>query len=48
MRLNVPASAPRLEMTDIYDQPVSIGNSQRRTLLCFFRDAACPFCNSGI
>jgi len=37
MRLNVPASAPRLEMTDIYDQPVSIGNSQRRTLLCFFR-----------
>ena len=48
MRLNAPASAPRLEMTDIYGQPVSIGNSQRRTLLCFFRDAACPFCNFRI
>ncbi len=48
MRLTAPARAPRLEMTDIYGEPVSIGDNQRRTLLCFFRSAACPFCNFRI
>ena len=48
MRLTAPSSAPKLEMTDIYNQPVIIGGGQRRTLLCFFRDAACPFCNFRI
>jgi peroxiredoxin len=48
MRLSAPTMAPRLEMTDIYDHPVQIGSGQRRTLLCFFRDAACPFCNFRI
>src|SRR5690606_21504217 len=48
MRLNAPAEAPRLEMTDIYNHPVHVGSGQRRTLLCFFRDAACPFCNFRI
>ncbi|HET9032896.1 MAG TPA: redoxin domain-containing protein [Dokdonella sp.] len=48
MRLTAPSRAPSLEMTDIYDQPVIIGSGQRRTLLCFFRDAACPFCNFRI
>ncbi|MDN5925213.1 MAG: redoxin domain-containing protein [Xanthomonadales bacterium] len=48
MRLIAPNPAPRLELTDIYGQPVIIGDGQRRTLLCFFRDAACPFCNFRI
>lgn len=46
MRLQVPALAPRLTLKDVYGQPVTIGGaSGRRTLLCFFRDAGCPFCN---
>ncbi len=48
MRLTAPSAAPKLAMTDIYNQPVEIGSNQRRTLLCFFRDAACPFCNFRI
>lgn len=48
MRLSAPSTAPKLEMTDINNQPVTIGSGQRRTLLCFFRDAACPFCNFRI
>lgn len=45
MRLTAPTNAPKLELTDIDGKPVAIGDGQRRTLLCFFRDAACPFCN---
>ncbi len=45
MRLIAPSRAPKLEMVDVYGEPVVIGAGQRRTLLCFFRDAACPFCN---
>lgn len=48
MRLSAPNRAPELQLTDVYNQPVAIGAGQRRTLLCFFRDAACPFCNSRI
>ncbi|HET6655074.1 MAG TPA: redoxin domain-containing protein [Gammaproteobacteria bacterium] len=48
MRLIAPTAAPRLNLHDIYGQPVTIGGGQRRTLLCFFRDAACPFCNFRI
>lgn len=48
MRLIAPRQAPRLEMTDIYGQPIVIGGGDRRTLLCFFRDAACAFCNFRI
>ncbi|MCK9537952.1 peroxiredoxin-like family protein [Dokdonella sp.] len=49
MRLSPPTRAPALELEDIYGNPVSIGaSSGRRTLLCFFRDAACPFCNFRI
>jgi peroxiredoxin Q/BCP len=47
MRLSAPSQAPTLEFRDIYGEPVRIGNG-RRTLLCFFRDAACPFCNYRI
>ncbi|MCE5232113.1 MAG: redoxin domain-containing protein [Mizugakiibacter sp.] len=48
MRLAAPTQAPQLAMTDIYGEPVAIGSGRRRTLLCFFRDAACPFCNFRI
>jgi len=47
MRLIAPSPAPSLDLTDIYGDPVVIGRG-RRTLLCFFRDAACPFCNYRI
>ena len=47
MRLSAPSPAPALEFRDIYGEPVHIGQG-RRTLLCFFRDAACPFCNYRI
>lgn len=48
MRLTAPVKAPLLNLVDIYDQRVTIGGPGRRTLLCFFRDAACPFCNFRI
>jgi len=44
MKLLAPSPAPSLDLVDIYDKPIAIG-SGRRTLLSFFRDAACPFCN---
>jgi peroxiredoxin len=48
MRLIAPSKAPELELVDIYGTRVTVGGSGRRTLLCFFRDAACPFCNFRI
>lgn len=48
MRLNAPSKAPLLRFVDIYGRKVDIGGAGRRTLLCFFRDAACPFCNFRI
>jgi peroxiredoxin len=48
MRLKAPSRAPLLHFVDIYGRRVDIGGSGRRTLLCFFRDAACPFCNFRI
>lgn len=48
MRLIAPSRAPLLKFVDIYGNRVQIGGSGRRTLLCFFRDAACPFCNFRI
>jgi peroxiredoxin len=48
MRLLVPAQAPALDLVDIRGQPITIGGSGRLTLLSFFRDAACPFCNFRI
>jgi peroxiredoxin len=47
MRLSAPSRAPLLHFVDIYGRRVDIGVG-RRTLLCFFRDAACPFCNLRI
>ena len=48
VRLNVPETAPALGLVDIQGKPIAIGDSGRRTLLSFFRDAACPFCNFRI
>lgn len=48
MRLIAPTQAPSIDVIDIYGNAVSLGQSGRRTLLCFFRDAACPFCNFRI
>lgn len=49
MRLKSSAVAPSLVLKDVHGQSVTIGGaSDRRTLLCFFRDAACPFCNFRI
>lgn len=48
MRLFAPTQAPALELVDIHGQPVAINSVGRLTLLSFFRDAACPFCNYRI
>lgn len=48
MRLTAPTKAPKLPLTDIEGKSVFIGTNGRRTLLCFFRDPACPFCNFHI
>lgn len=48
MRLPTPSLAPALDLTDIHGRPIVIGGNGRRTLLSFFRDAACPFCNFRI
>lgn len=45
MKLFAPSPAPALDLVDIHGQPILIGGVGRRTLLSFFRDAACPFCN---
>lgn len=44
MKLLAPLPAPALDLVDIHGKPIAIG-AGRRTLLSFFRDAACPFCN---
>ena len=48
MRLLAPSLAPSLDLVDIHGEPIVIGGAGRRTLLSFFRDAACPFCNFRI
>jgi len=37
-----------MQLADIDGKPIAIGRTGRRTLLCFFRDPACPFCNYRI
>ena len=48
MRLFAPTSAPALDLVDIRGRPIGISRRNRLTLLSFFRDAACPFCNFRI
>jgi peroxiredoxin len=48
VRLLVPSPAPAPKLLDIHGRPIAIGDTGRRTLLAFFRDAACPFGNFRI
>ena len=48
MRLFAPEIAPALDLVDIHGQPIALHRDGRLTLLSFFRDAACPFCNFRI
>jgi len=48
MRLFAPDLAPALDLVDVRGQPITISRPDRLTLLSFFRDAACPFCNFRI
>ena len=45
MKLFAPTEAPKLELVDISMQPIVIKGKGRKTLLSFFREANCPFCN---
>lgn len=48
MRLFAPKTAPSLDLVDIRGEPIRLHSPGRITLLSFFRDAACPFCNFRI
>lgn len=49
MRLRSPDIAPKLSLADADGKTIVIGGARaKRTLLCFFRDPACPFCNFRI
>ena len=48
MRLFAPEIAPALDLVDIHGHPIALHREGRLTLLSFFRDAACPFCNFRI
>lgn len=45
MKLNAPAIAPAREVVDIDGHRLNLITQGSNTLLCFFRDATCPFCN---
>lgn len=46
MRFTPPAPAEDFETKDIYGETIRLSNfNGRKVMLCFFRDAACPFCN---
>lgn len=44
MKLSAPDLAPKVQLRDIEGNVIKVGEG-RPTLLAFFRDAACPFCN---
>lgn len=47
MALSVSDKAPKILLKDIDGNVIKVGEG-KRTLLAFFRDAACPFCNMQI
>lgn len=47
MRLIAPVQAPVIDLKDVTGKPLIIGGG-KPTLVAFFRDAACPFCNVRI
>lgn len=48
MRLSAPTAAPEIKIRDTEGKPVVLSDGEYPTLLCFFRDPACPFCNLRI
>lgn len=48
MRLSAPTLAPPLRLTDTNGERADLADGEHTTLLCFFRDPACPFCNFRI
>lgn len=47
MKLAAPNQAPAIDLKDVYGNPIVIANG-KPTLLSFFRDTSCPFCNVRI
>lgn len=46
MRLTPPQKALPFDTLDIYGERINLADyAGRKVMLCFFRDAACPFCN---
>ncbi len=49
MRLKPPCQGIDFRIKDIYGKPFQLSDLiGKRVMLCFFRDAACPFCNLRI
>ncbi len=51
MRLKTGQSAPLFSLTDIYDREIDLSsykNKNKKILISFFRNVACPFCNFRI
>ena len=47
MRLKAPSHCIDFSTQDIHNQPFRLADFRgNRVLLSFFRDAACPFCNT--
>lgn len=46
MKIVAPQKSLEIEMKDIHENIITLENYQgKNVMLCFFRDAACPFCN---
>lgn len=46
MRISIPSQANNFTTHDVYGEPISLLQFRgKKVMLCFFRDAACPFCN---
>ena len=47
--LDINASAPLIEATDIFDREINLKDYRgKKVLVAFFRHAGCPFCNSRV
>lgn len=47
--LKINELAPPIETYDIFDRKISLGDYRgKRLLICFFRHAGCPFCNTRV
>ncbi|WP_375560042.1 redoxin domain-containing protein [Bernardetia sp. OM2101] len=51
MRLKAGQTAPLFSLTDVYDREIDLSsykNKNKKILVSFFRNVACPFCNFRI